>query len=305
MAGFSFSRKNENIWRLAAGVLKTLAALFCAFLLAAAVSAFVSAHYFKVTVRQIPIRGLESPVRAVLLTDLHGIEYGEGNARLLARIAEQEPDVIFMIGDMVPDSSDAEADTAWVAGITRKLCKIAPVYFSLGNHEQAFIRDNGDEILTAVADAGAVVLDEAFGDFEIAGNTLRIGGTMGHGYLYGRSAEAFRASPEYQVLDALETSPYPAILLAHLPDTVALSDGKARWHIDLVLSGHTHGGVIRVPGLGGLFAPMQGWWPRYDYGVFALNSEMTMVISSGFAGYGRVPRIFNMPEMCVLDLIPS
>ncbi len=250
------------------------------------------------------MEGLSSPVRAVLLTDLHGIEYGKDNERLIACVAALQPDAVFMIGDMVPDSGDAEADIAWVAGITRKLGGIAPVYFSLGNHEQAFIRENGDEILAAVAETGAVVLDEAFGDYEIAGNTVRIGGTLGHGYLFGRSGEQFRASPEYAVLSALEESPYPAILLAHLPDTVALSDGKSRWHIDLVLSGHTHGGVIRVPGLGGILAPMQGWWPRYDYGVFELNTEMTMVISSGFAGHGRVPRIFNMPEICVLDLTP-
>ena len=211
-----------------------------------------------------------------------------------------------MIGDMLPDSGDAEADAAWTAELTARLQEIAQVYFALGNHEAAFIRQSGDEILTKVAETGAIVLDEAWGDYEIAGNTVRLGGTLGHGYLFGRSRKKFYASPEYAVLSALEESPYPAILLAHLPDTVALSDGKERWHIDLVLSGHTHGGVIRVPGRGGIFAPMQGWWPRYDYGVFELNEKMTMVITSGFAGYGsRVPRIFNMPEICVLNLVPG
>ena len=102
----------------------------------------------------------------------------------------------------------------------------------------------------------------------------------------------------------MQESPYPAILLAHWPDTVALSDGPQRWKIDLVLSGHTHGGVIRIPGIGGLYVPLQGWWPRFDYGEYQLNEDMKMIITSGLSGHGKIPRIFNLPEIAVIDLQP-
>ena len=87
-----------------------------------------------------------------------------------------------------------------------------------------------------------------------------------------------------------------------MPDTVVLSFGKEYWHIDLVLSGHTHGGVIRIPGKGGLYAPMQGWWPKYDYGEMMLNEHMQMIITSGLSGHDFVPRVFNLPEIAVIDL---
>ena len=73
---------------------------------------------------------------------------------------------------------------------------------------------------------------------------------------------------------------------------------------DILLCGHTHGGVIRVPGIGGLYAPMQGWWPRYDYGDMMLNDDMRMIITSGLSGHDHVPRIFNLPEIAVIDLKP-
>ena len=127
---------------------------------------------------------------------------------------------------------------------------------------------------------------------------------MGHGYLFGRTSAQFHASPEYDVLFRLEHARQPAILLSHMPDTVALSDGPRRWHIPLVLCGHTHGGVIRLPGIGGLYAPMQGWRPPYDYGEYQLNDGMRMIITSGLSGHDHVPRIFNLPEIAVIDLKP-
>ena len=148
------------------------------------------------------------------------------------------------------------------------------------------------------------MLDEAWQDVDIAGNTIRLGGAMGNGYLFGRTSAQFHASPEYDVLFRLEHARQPAILLSHMPDTVALSDGPRRWHIPLVLCGHTHGGVIRLPGIGGLYAPMQGWFPRFDYGEYQLNSEMRMIITSGLSGHDHVPRIFNLPEIAVIDLKP-
>lgn len=283
---------------------EVLAALLVLLLIAAGISAVVCSRHIKVTRYDVPTDGLTAPVRLVVVADLHGKEYGAGNAALCEKAAAQSPDAIVLLGDLFP-SHPTQADADYVVRLTQSMQDIAQVYFAMGNHETDFTARYGSDWIDAVADTGAIVLDEAWDDFEIAGNTIRLGGTLGHGYLFGRSREAFEASSEYGVLSALEESPHPAVLLAHKPDTVALSDGKQRWHIGLVLSGHTHGGVIRVPFFGGLYTPMQGWWPRFDYGDMMLNSQMRMIITSGLSGHDFVPRIFNLPEICVVDLTPK
>ena len=216
-------------------------------------------------------------------------------------VAAQEPDVIVLLGDLFP-SDFQEADAAYVLHLTEQMQSIAPVYFAMGNHEKSYTARYGDTWIDAIKDTGATVFDETCLDLELRGNTIRFGGSMGHGYLFGRTEEQFEASADYKILTEMQESPYPAILLAHWPDTVALSDGPQRWKIDLVLCGHTHGGVVRVPGIGGVYAPLQGWWPKYDYGEFQLNAQMRMIITSGLSGHDKVPRIFNLPEICVINL---
>ena len=97
----------------------------------------------------------------------------------------------------------------------------------------------------------------------------------------------------------------PKICLAHMPDTFIFNGAYNLWNVDLVLSGHTHGGLIRLPFIGGLYAPMQGWFPEYDQGYFRLGEHMEMVITSGLAGHGMIPRINNPPEIVVIDLVPE
>ena len=139
----------------------------------------------------------------------------------------------------------------------------------------------------------------------LAGQPLRIGGTMGHALYFGRSEEEFSSSPEYQFLKAFEDTDVPKICLAHMPDTFIFNGAYNLWNVDLVLSGHTHGGLIRLPFIGGLYAPMQGWFPEYDQGYFRLGEHMQMVITSGLAGHGMIPRINNPPEIVVIDLVPE
>ena len=290
--------KIKRIIARSAGILAALLALL---LIAAGISAVVCSAHIKVTPYDVQLEGMESPVRLAVVADLHGKVYGGDNAPLYDKVAAQEPDAIVLLGDLFP-AQFAEADKDDVLDLTRRMQEIAPVYFAMGNHEKSYTARYGRDWIEELRTTGAVVLDEEWKDFSIAGNTIRLGGTMGHGYRFGRTEAQLVASPEYSVLYALEHSPFPAVLLSHMPDTVAFSDGPRRWHIPLVLSGHTHGGVIRVPGVGGLYAPMQGWWPPYDYGDMMLNDRMRMIITSGLSGHGRVPRIFNLPEIAVIDL---
>ena len=287
--------------KIAARSAEVLAALLALLLIAAGISAFVCSRVIKVTQYDVELDGITNPVKLVVVSDIHGKVFGDDNEPLCELVAAQEPDAIVLLGDLFP-SDFQEADAAYVLHLTEQMQSIAPVYFAMGNHEKSYTARYGDTWIDAIKDTGATVFDETCLDLELRGNTIRFGGSMGHGYLFGRTEEQFEASADYKILTEMQESPYPAILLAHWPDTVALSDGPRRWKIDLVLCGHTHGGVVRVPGIGGVYAPLQGWWPKYDYGEFQLNAQMRMIITSGLSGHGQVPRIFNLPEICVINL---
>lgn len=244
-----------------------------------------------------------TPVHAVVISDLHGKEFGRENSRLIAKIEAQDPDVIFLVGDMIECDSDKD-DVQRLLSFIEALVPVAPVYFSPGNHELEYI-ETDDTLLEQVVGAGAVVVNDSYVDVEIAGQTLRIGGTMGHGFPFGRTKEEFEASPEYVFLRDFENTDEPKICLAHMPDTFIFNGAYNYWDVDLVLSGHTHGGLIRIPFAGGLYAPMQEWFPEYDRGYFLLGGHIQMIITSGLAGYKHIPRINNLPELVVVDIVPQ
>ena len=204
---------------------------------------------------------------------------------------------------MIDRSADS-ADVQKLLRLIERLCEIAPVYFAPGNHELEYMQTD-PALLTHIAEVGAVVVNDSYVDVTIAGQPLRIGGTMGHAFYFGRSEEEFSASPEYQFLKSFEKTDVQKICLAHMPDTFIFNGAYDLWDVDLVLSGHTHGGLIRLPFIGGLYAPMQGWFPEYDRGHYRLGEHMQMVVTSGLAGYGMLPRINNPPEIVVIDLVPK
>lgn len=278
----------------------TAATVICltAFLAVLFGNAHISAESYSVA-----LQNLGSSVRVILLSDLHGKSFGRENSRLIAKIQEQTPDAIFLDGDMIDRSADS-ADVQELLRLIKRLHEIAPVYFAPGNHELEYMQTD-TSLLTQVTEAGAVIVNDSYVDVTIAGQPLRIGGTMGHAFYFGRSEEEFSSSPEYQFLKAFEDTDVPKICLAHMPDTFIFNGAYNLWNVDLILSGHTHGGLIRLPFIGGLYAPMQGWFPEYDQGYFRLGEHMQMVITSGLAGHGMIPRINNPPEIVVIDLVPE
>ncbi len=277
--------------------------IIAAVCLAAFLAVFISNTRISTASYTVALEDLESPLRLVLISDLHGKSFGKDNARLIAKIQEQTPDAIFLVGDMLDKKAD-EADVQSLLALTEKLLEIAPVFFSMGNHEQVYLKTNAT-LLDRVAQTGAVVVNDSYVDVTVAGQPLRIGGTMGHGFAFGRTEEEFTSSPEYVFLKAFENTELPKICLAHMPDTFIFNGAYTLWDVDLVLSGHTHGGLVRLPFIGGLYAPMQGLFPEYDRGHFRLGTHMQMVITSGLAGHGLLPRVNNPPEIAVIDLVPQ
>ncbi len=262
----------------------------------------ISNTYIKIADYSIELSGFSGNAKIVVISDLHGKEYGEGNCRLLSKISEQKPDAIFVVGDML-DDNDAETGFPKTIKLLTALLDIAPVYLSLGNQEKEYADNIIINFIDAITEIGVIALDESFVDCEIADQKVRIGGTMGHAFPFGRTMEEFQNSEEYIFLKKLEKTDLPTIVLSHRPDTFIFNGAHTYWsNIGLVISGHTHGGVIRLPFAGGLYAPMQSLFPEYDCGYFMLGENMKMVITSGLSGYKFIPRLLNFPEICVLNL---
>jgi predicted MPP superfamily phosphohydrolase len=283
--------------------LKKTMFIILAFVIVITITATIFSNVcIKISEYNIDLAELSGSARVVVISDLHGKEYGKDNKRLLAKISEQNPDAIFVVGDML-DDNDAENNFSKTTKLLTDLLDIAPVYFSYGNQEKEFSGNSIDTFVNTIKENGVIVLDDSFVDCEINGQKIRIGGTMGHAFPFGRTMEEFESSDEYIFLKDMEKTDAPTIVLAHMPDTFIFNGAHNYWsHIDLVVSGHTHGGVIRLPFAGGLYSPMQGFFPEYDYGFYMLGEKMRIVITSGLSGYKLVPRFLNLPELCVLNL---
>ena len=283
-------------------VLKILILLLTVCVLSAAVSAIVCAKSIKVTEYASPVDGLANEAKIVCISDLHGKHYGADNKKLIKLIAEQNPDAIFVLGDMINSDADDEEITQFL-GLLTQLGNIAQVYFSPGNHEMDYMLDTNDDLMARISETGAVALCDEYRQTEIAGNTLRVGGSLGHYYRYEWTDEQKEAPPDYAMEEEIGSTEIPALVLLHMPESLITDSAAEWWTGDLYFCGHTHGGVIRIPGIGGLYAPAQGLFPEYDCGQFSAYDK-NLIISSGLSGYGIVPRIFNRPEICVVTLTP-
>ena len=242
---------------------------------------------------------LEEAVRIVQLTDLHSKVFGEQNDLLVGLVAEAEPDLILMTGDMV----DRDAENADVAcALIRALTKIAPVYYAYGNHEYAWMETNGESLTPVLEKAGAIVLDVAYEDIEVKGQPLRIGGY--HGYyrqpgMYQVTAEEHQRQLSF--CEDFENTERYKLLLCHIPTAWLDWAYMDKFSVDLVLSGHYHGGQIRLPLVGGLYAPYVGMFPEYTDGLFE-GEQATCILSTGLGSSQGLPRINNLPEVTVVTL---
>lgn len=258
-------------------------------------------------------------IRIVQLTDLHNSQFGKNNNRLVKRVRKESPDVIFITGDMV---NQDEERTEIIENLIRNLVKIAPVYYSLGNHEIGYGKNRSQRkaLEGKIEQAGAVILEKEYIDVRINGQKLRIGGA--YGYLMkkeeadiakSRIPKKSGTSPwekeakdktiqhfmeEFQDTDSFK------VLLSHMPEGLLLWKGMEHWNVDLVFCGHVHGGQIRVPGIGGLYDPEEGFCPTYTKGMFECGNG-TVIVSAGLGNSQKIPRINNLPEIVVCEIRPD
>ena len=227
------------------------------------------------------------------VSDLHNAEFGKGNSDLLALLSEVEPHVIVLTGDLI-DSRHADMDIA--LDFAGKAVQIAPVYYVTGNHE-ARIPEYA-ELKMGLTEAGVTVLENQKVQITRDGESITLLGIQDPSfrtdYLFGDAESVSR-----QAITSLQNeSDGFTVLLSHRPE---LFDTYADHGIDLVLSGHAHGGQFRLPFIGGLVAPNQGLFPEYDAGIYTENNT-NMLVSRG-VGNSILPfRINNRPEVILIEL---
>lgn len=230
--------------------------------------------------------------RIAQVSDLHNAEFGGGNQRLLDMLREAEPDMIAITGDLI---DSRKTNIAVALAFAEEAVRIAPCYYVSGNHEARVPEYR--ELKAGLEAAGVTVLDDARVEIEISGKSITIIGVNDPSfladYLTSDAAVMDRKLSELSSEDASFT-----ILLSHRPE---LFDTYAAHEMDLVLTGHAHGGQFRLPLIGGLIAPNQGLFPKYDDGLYS-EGNTNMIVSRGL-GNSIIPfRFNNRPEVVLIEL---
>lgn len=256
---------------------------------------------FVVVRHEIRDRRICGRCRMVFLSDLHNKQYGKDNVRLLKAIEDAEPDIVLIGGDMINGKPGEKLEGA--VNLLRALRERYPVYYANGNHEHRIklypgtYGDAAQKYSEALAALGIEPMVNSH--VQLPGVNLVIYGSEIGKYYYKRFTVPVMAS---DYLPGLLGRPRPetyTVLLAHNPD---FFPRYADWGADLVLSGHVHGGIVRVPFWGrGLLSPNVRFFPKYDGGVFR-EGNSTMILSRGL-GIHTIPfRLFNPGELIVIDL---
>lgn len=245
------------------------------------------------TISSEKLPGVFDGYRIAHVSDVHNTEMGKDNAKLLDIIREAEPDMIAITGDLV-DSRNTDIELA--LQFIQEAVKIAPCYYVTGNHEARLSKY--DDLKIGMEAAGVVVLEDAKTQIRLGNGKITLIGvndpSFQTNYLFGDSQTVIDDKLEELHTDDGDFT----VLLSHRPElfNIYVDNG-----IDLVLSGHAHGGQFRLPFVGGLAAPNQGLFPRYDAGLYA-QGNTKMVVSKG-VGNSIIPfRFNNRPEVILLEL---
>lgn len=279
-------------------ILKILLIIIAVMVLACLISLWLSYNWLTVSKFTVTDDKISGSFRIVLISDLHEHRFGGGNEKLAEKIREQSPDLIIIDGDMI--NSDSEnADTA--VEVVRRLNGIAPVYYSLGNHEYDYMAAGHGELPEELEAAGAEVLNYKNIDIEIKGNRIRLGGLYEYGFETSMQSEEVNAGVTEYLEQYTGTDRY-LIMCAHRPESFYPWDTADQWGIDLVLSDHLHGGQVIIPGVGGLYNPLDGFFAEFDYGQYKLG-DSDMIITRGLgSNLKMLPRFNNPPEIAVVDV---
>lgn len=276
-------RRKKRRWLIAAGVIIFLLLLFIWLMYDS--SANLQVSRYEAASEKLP----ESfdGFTIVQLSDLHGAQFGSDGTALAEKVRELEPDMIALTGDFVTDEGDLDA----VRQLVSELSEICPVYFVSGNHE--FGSGLAQEVRQIMTDAGVKYLSNEFVSIDRGEDSIILGGVE------DPLAYADMIDPPELARRMNEADPAAfKVLLGHrnywmeeYPDLP----------VDLILSGHAHGGLVRIPGVGGVIGTDRSLFPDYDAGEYD-NGAYTLIVSRGLGNSVPVPRLLNRPEIVVVTL---
>lgn len=237
---------------------------------------------------------LTAEVRLAVVTDFHSSDNADDVAAMTASCA---PDAVLLVGDLFDDDTQNRPPERTLS-LMRQLSAQYPCYYVSGNHE-AWTGEM-DALYQQTEDAGVTVLRMSSGVLTVRGQRIALCGVPDPYEM------VFSGAPdtEEQLRQALEDvdSADFTVLLAHRPELLAK---YAQFPVDLVVSGHAHGGQVRIPGvLNGLYAPNQGWFPKLAGGAYTQDGT-TLIVSRGLAVRTWLPRIFNRPEVVLVRCLPA
>lgn len=225
--------------------------------------------------------------KIVQLSDLHGAEFGEDGMELVEKVKELEPDIIALTGDFVTD----EGDLAAVKKLAGRLTELCPVYFVSGNHE--FGSGLAVKVRNILERAGVKYLSNEYLTINRGEDEILLGGVE------DPLAYADMLSPDELAQKMNDAAPDAfKILLGHRNYWMT---EYPELPVDLIFCGHAHGGLIRIPGVGGLIGTDRRLFPDFDAGEYN-NGRYTLIVSRGLGNSVPIPRVFNRPEIVCVEL---
>lgn len=260
---------------------------------------------FEVTHYTVPSAKIKSPVSVAVISDLHGFSYGENNYKLLEETAKMKPQAIFIPGDLLV--SKYPRTYALALESLAELVKIAPVYYSYGNHESRLREEECvnhelfEQYMQKVRALGVTVMGTETRSISLSENQVVLSALeLELDYYEKGSIVPMKASYMRERLPFEEPEKFH-ILLAHNP---AYAEHYAKWGADVTFCGHNHGGLVRIPGVGSLVSPQLTLFPKYDAGKFELEGR-SVIVSRGLGTHTFHVRVFNRAELLAVEFVPK
>lgn len=253
----------------------------------------------------------------VVLADLHNNTFGKRNIRLINQIKKLSPDFILVAGDMINKKAPCYPSHAYT--LLEQLAKSYPIYYAYGNHELRmeqyldlvsehklssdvkhikYLHSTWVEFKKHLSDAGVIFLKNESVFVNKNNCRLRITGFSIEQKYFDRNKKLKMEDGYLEELVEASTTGEYQILIAHHPFYLK---SYAKWGADVILSGHVHGGMVRLPGVGGILSPQAKFFPKYQSGIYTEDGKY-LVVSRGLGSHSIMPRLFNIPELVSVNL---